>query len=286
MIRSFVNKVTKIFPDKLFICIQYFYHFRKWPNISNPNTFNEKLQWLKLNDRNDAYIEMVDKIEAKNYVGNLIGFQHIIPTIKVWDKAQEITYDQLPDQFVMKCNHDSKSVLICSDKSAFELEKAKEYFKTKLKRNAYWYGREWPYKSVRPKVFIEKYMTDEVDTKDFTDYKFFCFDGYVDCVMISTERLSGNTKFYFFDRKWNLKRLNKLGKEAPDNFTIPKPVRMDEMFEIASQLSKGIPFLRVDLYQSNGQIYFGELTLYPASGYDANLLPETDKYFGDLIKIK
>ena len=135
-----------------------------------------------------------------------------------------------------------------------------------MKRKYYFVHREWPYKNVPRKIICEKFMSDAPGAIDFTDYKFFCFDGYVDCVMVCLERSSGNTKFYFFDEKWELKRLNIRGKNAPEGFTIPKPECMDEMFKIASKLSEGMPFVRVDLYQSNGQVYFGEMTFFPDSG--------------------
>ena len=174
---------------------------------------------------------------------------------------------------------------ICKDKSQLDIPKVKRELRKGLKENYYLSGREWPYKNVPRKIICEKYMKDNADSKDFTDYKFFCFDGYVDCVMVCLDRSSGDTKFYFFDKDWRLKRLNVRGKNAPEDFTIPKPSGMDEMFRIAEELSKGLPFVRVDLYQSDNQIYFGELTFFPDSGFDKNLLPETDQYFGNLIKI-
>ena len=261
--------------------------FGKRLNLDNPQTFNEKLQWLKLYDRNPEYTIMVDKYKVRDYIKEKIGEEYLIPLIGVWDNPDDIDFDALPDKFVLKCNHNSGlGMCICKDKSKLNIENVKSELKKGLAQDYYLTGREWPYKNVPRKISAEKYMTDTSDSSDFTDYKFFCFNGYVDCVMVCLERSSGDTKFYFFDRNWNLKRLNTRGKNAPDGFTISKPSQMDKMFEIAAKLSKGLPFVRIDLYQSNDHIYFGEITFFPDSGFDANLLPETDKYFGNLIHLE
>lgn len=261
--------------------------FGKRLNLDNPQTFNEKLQWLKLYDRNPEYTIMVDKYKVRDYIKEKIGEEYLIPLIGVWDNPDDIDFDALPDKFVLKCNHNSGlGMCICKDKSKLNIENVKSELKKGLAQDYYLTGREWPYKNVPRKIIAEKYMTDTSDSSDFTDYKFFCFNGYVDCVMVCLERSSGDTKFFFFDRNWNLKRLNTRGKNAPDGFTISKPSQMDKMFEIAAKLSKGLPFVRIDLYQSNDHIYFGEITFFPDSGFDANLLPETDKYFGNLIHLE
>ena len=188
---------------------------------------------------------------------------------------------------MLKCTHDSGGLVICRDKSQLDLEAARKKINDSLKVNYYWRNREWPYKNVKPRIIAEKYMTDSPDTADFTDYKFYCFNGYVDCVMCCYERSTGDTKFYFFDENWELKRYNKRGKEAPEGFTMPKPEKMDEMFKLAGKISAdvGAPFLRVDLYNSCGKVYFGELTFFPQSGFERNNLPETENYFGSLIKL-
>lgn len=275
-----------LLPDKLYLKLLFKKRMGKKLDLKNPRTFNEKLQWLKLYDRKPEYTRIVDKYEAKNYIAEKFGEQYVIPTLGVWDKFEDIDFDKLPDKFVLKCTHDSGGISICRDRATFDIEKAREIINHNLSCDFYSFGREWPYKNVPKRIIAEAYMTDTPDSSDFTDYKFFCFDGKVDCVMVCLERSSGDTKFYFFDKEWELKRLNIRGKNAPEGFTIPKPEKMDEMFELAAKMSVGMPFVRVDLYQSNGQIYFGEMTFYPASGFDANLLPETDEYFGDLIKLK
>lgn len=255
-------------------------------DLENPKTFNEKLQWLKLYDRRPEYIRVVDKYLVRDYIREKLGEEYLIPLLGVWDDPDDIDFDALPDRFVLKCNHNSGvGMYICRDKSKMDVEKVKRELRRGLAQDYYLTGREWPYKEVPRKIICEKFMQDSPDATDFTDYKFFCFDGKVDSVMVCLERSSGDTKFYFFDENWELKRLNKRGVEAPEGFTIPKPACMDEMFRIAGELSKGMPYVRVDLYQSNGQIYFGELTFFPDSGFDANILRSTDEYFGKLLKL-
>ena len=280
-------KLLHLLSDKAYLKFGYRAKIGKKLDLQNPQTLNEKLQWLKLYDRKSEYTKMVDKYEAKKYIAEKIGEEYIIPTLGVWDSFDEIDFDKLPDQFVLKCTHDSGGLVICKDKSKFNVEKARKKIKRSLKTNYYLHGREWPYKNVKPRIIAEKYMTDSPESNEFTDYKFYCFNGYVDSVMVCYDRSIGDPKFYFFDKNWELRRYNKRGLEAPEGFTMPKPENMDKMFEIAEELSKdvGAPFLRVDLYNSNKQIYFGELTFFPSSGLDPNRLPETDRYFGDLVKL-
>ena len=284
---SQLKKVLRILPDPIYLRLVYYKNLKKLPDLKHPKTLNEKLQWLKLHDRRKEYSRMVDKVEAKGYVASIIGEEYIIPTLGVWDNVDDIDFDRLPNQFVMKCNHDSHGVIICRDKEKLDIEATREFFRNRLKINGFWYGREWPYKNVKPKILAEEYISDSTDGNDLNDYKFYCFGDYVDSVMVSIERATGNPKFYFFDRDWNLKRYNKRGKEAPADFSIPQPPNTDQMFNIAETLSKAVnaAFLRVDLYNVNGKIYFGELTLYPASGFDGNRLLETDLYFGSLVKL-
>ena len=254
-------------------------------DLQNPKTFNEKLQWLKLYDRKPEYTIIVDKYKVRDYIADKIGEEYLIPLLGVWDDPDDIDFDSLPNKFVLKCNHDSGGLSICSDKNTFDVNIAKIKLKKSLKTNYYYSGREWPYKNVPRKIIAEKYMVDDSNSNEFTDYKFFCFNGYVDCVMVCLDRNSGDTKFYFFDKDWKLKRLNKRGKEAPKGFTIPEPECIDEMFDIASKLSEGFPFVRIDLYQSYGKVYFGEMTFYPDSGFDNNITREADLYLGSLINL-
>lgn len=253
-------------------------------NLNHPQTFSEKLQWLKLHDHNPLYTIMVDKEKAKEYVANIIGSKYIIPTLGVWDKFEDIDFDKLPTQFVLKTTHDSGGVFICKNKEDFDIHAARLKLEKSLKRNFYYQGREWPYKNVPPRIIAEPYLEDS-QTKELRDYKFYCFNGDVDSVMVCVDRAIGDPKFYFFNEKWELLRINKRGKAAPKNFTLQKPAQMNKMFQLAANLSKSIPFVRVDLYYCNEQIYFGEMTFYPQSGFDTNTLPEEAKRRGALIKL-
>ena len=287
MIKRFLWKVTAILPDDIFIKIQYFRFLRKFPDLKNPRTFNEKLQWLKLHDRNPFYTVLVDKYKVREYIAEKIGRQYLIPLLGVWDDPGEIDFDKLPNKFVLKCNHNSGlGMCICKDKTMLNINKVKEDLSKGLRQNYYLTGREWPYKDVNPCIIAEKYI-ENTDLKELVDYKFYCFNGYVDSVMVCIGRSTGVPRFYFFDKNWNLKRYNMCGNAAPRDFSLERPANMDKMFGIAEVLSKEIeaPFVRVDLYNVDGKIYFGEFTFYPDSGFDGNRLPETDLYFGSMVKL-
>ena len=279
---SIVRKLNFLFPDKLYLQICFYLEMGKKLDLRNPKTMNEKLQWLKLYNRKSEYTTMVDKILVKDYVAKIIGEDYIVPLFGVWDTPEQIDFDSLPNQFVLKTNHSggNTGVVIVKDKSKIDREAIKEKLKTSLKSDIYARYREWPYKNVQRKIFAEAYLGD-----DLADYKFYCYNGYADAVMICVDRQIGAPKFYFFDKEWNLKRYNKRGKEAPADFTLPKPDGVDKMFELASVLSKDIPYARVDFYNINGKIYFGEITFFPASGFDKNRLPESDALFGEMIHL-
>ncbi len=283
---AIVKKTNFLYSDAVYLRLVYSLMMKKSLHLKNPVTFNEKLQWLKLYDRNPQYTTMVDKCEAKKYVASVIGDKYIIPTLGVWNRVEEIDFDRLPDKFVLKTTHDGggEGVVICRDKKQFDKQAALSKLSYSMQRDIYALTKEWPYRNVTPRIIAEEYLAD--GHGDLDDYKFFCFDGNVYCVMVCVDRNIGSPKFYFFDRAWSLLRLNKRGKEAPEGFTLPKPRGIDEMFELAGRLSTGIPFVRVDLYNQDGVIWFGEMTFYPASGFDANLLDETDLLLGSMINLK
>lgn len=418
--------IKRVVPDSVYLKLR-FKKIMGYPlDLNNPKTFNEKLQWLKLYNRNPEHTTMVDKFAVKKYIADKIGPEYIIPTLGVWDSFDDIDFDALPDQFVLKCTHDSGGLVICRDKAKLNYKEAKEKIEKSLANNYFYSGREWPYKNVPHRIIAEQYMADNLrdyklfcfngvprmtlvcserftkdglkedfydeswnhldiqrpahgnailhiarpnqyelmkelamklsehipfaridfyeinekvyfgeitfypasgfegfkpeewdlklgewiklptgggyrlnsddcsiiisssfyknkETKALVDYKFFCFDGFAESVMVCTERETGVPKFYFFDKNWNLKRYNIRGKEAPEGFTLPKPDCMDEMFSIAEKLSKGIPYVRVDLYCIDGLTYFGEMTFYPDSGFDVNLLEESDALWGEML---
>ena len=270
--------------DEKYLKLKYRTKMGKKLDLNAPKTLNEKLQWLKLYDRRPEYTVMADKYLVRDYIAEKLGEEYLIPLLGVWDSPDEIDFDALPDQFVLKCNHNSGlGMCICRDKSKLDIAKTKDELRRGLAQDYYLTGREWPYKNIPRKIIAEKFMADE--SEGLIDYKFFCFDGQADCVMVCIDRHINDTKFYFFDKDWKLKRLNVRGKEAPSDFTLRKPECMDKMFRIAEVLSKDLKFARVDLYECNGHIYFGEITFFPDSGFDSNLLVETDNYFGELIKL-
>lgn len=278
-----IRNLASWIPDDIYLKI-LFKSKMKYPlDLANPKTFNTKLQWLKLHDRNPLYTKYVDKYEVRKFISEKIGNKYLIDLLGYWNTFDEIDFNKLPNQFVIKCTHDSQSVVICKDKNMLNIENTRKKIVTALSRNFYCGYREWPYKNVPPKIIAEKYMEDKNGA--FVDYKFFCFNGYVDCVMVCLDRHLNDTKFYFFDSQWKLKRLNIRGKNAPENFSIPKPDCIDEMFSIASILSREIPFVRVDLFECDGKVFFGELTFFHDAGFDGDLLPETDEYFGKLINL-
>lgn len=277
-----VSKLYFLFPERLYLKIRYYLEMGKPLDLDNPKTMNEKLQWLKLYNRKPEYTQMVDKVLAKDYVAKKVGEKYIIPTLGVWNHFNEIDFDKLPDQFVLKTNHSGggDGVVICKEKSKFDRKAAEKKLEYSLRQDISRSLVEWPYRSIKRKILAEMYLGDNP-----IDYKFYCFDGDADVVMMCTERETGHPKFYFFDKDWNLRRLNKRGKEAPEGFTLPKPEGMDEMFSIASKLSEGLPYARIDLYNIEGKIYFGEITFFPSSGFEVNRLYESDLYFGNKIKL-
>lgn len=274
---------NRLISDGLYTRLKFRRNLHRWPNLRNPKTFDEKLCWLKLHHRDPIMSTMVDKADAKEYVADIIGQEYIIPTYGLWDCVEDIDFNSLPEKFVMKGTHDSGRVIVCTDKKQLDRDNARKEMQASLDRDFYAITREWPYKNVPHRIIAEEFL--QQSDGGLTDYKFYCFDGYVDSVMVCLDRHLGDTKFYFFDKDWQLMRLNKRGLSAPEGFTLPRPKNLDKMFEIASILSKGQPFVRVDLYNVDGKIYFGELTFYPNGGTDPNRLPETDRRWGQMVNL-
>lgn len=281
----FMRTLGKLLPDYTFVKLEFLLFMNKRLNLEKPTTFNEKLQWLKLYFRKPELTTMVDKVEAKKYVASKIGTKYIIPTIHVWNNLNEIDLSMMPKQFVLKATNGGggSGVIVCKNKDEIDIKQVKRKLKRALKFSPYDYFREWPYKDITHRIIAEEYIADK--NGELIDYKFTCTNGTAHNVMLCLDRSSGNTKFYFFDKNWNLLRINIRGKNAPNNFSLPKPPNIDKMFEIAAELSKNLPFARIDLYNVDGKIYFGEITFFPNSGFDKNLLPETDLSFGSLIQL-
>lgn len=267
--------------DKFYVKCLYEEHFNKSLNLKNPQTYNEKLQWLKLYDRNPEYTKMVDKYEVKNYVSDIIGEEYVIPTLGVYNNFNEIDFDKLPNQFVIKCTHDSGGIVICKDKNKFNKEEAKNKINKCLKNNFFYAFREWPYKNIKPRIIIEKYMTDESGI-ELKDYKFFCFNGEPKLLFVAIDR-PYDTKFNFYDM--NFKKLP--FKQHYENFDkkVEKPKGFDKMIELSKKLSKNIPHVRVDFYDINGQVFFGEMTFYHFGGIEKFEPEEWDYKIGNMLKL-
>ena len=259
----------------------------KWGRISHPELFSEKQQWLKLHYRNPLYTTMADKYAVKEYVDSILGPGYTIPTIAVYDRAEDIRWETLPDRFVIKCTHDSGGVRICRDKSSFDKEEAVRFLSKRLRLDYSRHKSEWTYKDVPHRIIVEQYLSEgpETDLHGIPDYKFMCFGGKPHSVMVCVDRGIGEVKYYFFDRQWNLLRINEWSAAAPEGFTLPRPGNLDEMFDLAARLSAGIPFVRVDLYSVAGRIWFGEFTFFPKSGLDMDLLPSTDVMYGRMFDL-
>lgn len=254
-------------------------------NLNNPQTFNEKLQWLKLYDRNPLYTTLVDKYRVKKWVADKIGPKYIIPTIGVWNNPDEINFEKLPNQFVLKCNHNSGlGMCICKDKSKLDIKQVKKELAKGLKQDYYLTGREWPYKDVPRKIIAEKYMVDE-KTQELRDYKFFCFNGEPKILFIASDRQNPTeeTKFDFFDMNFN--HLSFTNGHPNSKQKIEKPEKFEQMKKISEILSQHISHVRVDFYEINGQVYFGEMTFSHWSGFVSFNPAEWDKKIGDWLKL-
>jgi len=279
--RLILDKIKQFIPDKIYLKMQYWYHFKKILNLNDPKTFNEKIQWLKLYDRKPEYTQLVDKYEVRKYIKETIGEEYLIPLIGVYDSVDDINWDNLPDKFVLKCTHGSQCNIICNDKTKLDIENSKKKLRKWMNRNWYWYGREWPYKNVKPRIICEKYMVDESGI-ELKDYKYFCFNGKPKIMFVATDR-GIDTRFDFYDMEFNHLPIMQHYKNAVKK--IVKPKAFDEMAKLASQLSKDIPHVRVDFYDINGKVFFGELTFSHFSGFVEFIPNEWDYRIGSMLKL-
>lgn len=268
--------------DRDFVRWEYFSGMGKFPNLDNPTTYNEKLQWLKLNDIHEEYSLMVDKYEAKKIVSKRIGDDFIIPTLGVYNSFDEINFDLLPNQFVLKTTHDSGGVVVCQDKTKLDIKAARKKLETSLRKNYFYEHREYPYKNIKPRIIAEQYMVDESGT-ELKDYKFFCFDGVPKMLLIVSGR-GEDQRQDFYDLDFHL--LPVCRKEHPNSgIKREKPLNWEKMKDIARSLSSGIPHVRVDLYDICGKILFGELTFYSGSGNIPFEPKEWDYKIGEWLKL-
>ena len=289
-LRRYILKILELLapripiPDKMYLHIKYYCRMGKRLNMKNPQTFNEKLQWLKQYGRRPIDTILSDKYAVKDYIAKTVGEEYVIPLLGVWDRVEDIDFDKLPNQFVLKCSHDSGGIVICRDKSNLDIEAARQKLTKGLSHNFYVYSREMAYRDIPRRIIAEEYREDHL-TRELRDYKFFCFDGVPKALFIASDRqVAGEeTKFDFFDMDYNHLPFT---NGHPNAKVLPaKPACFEEMKMLAAKLSKGIPHVRVDLYEADGHVYFGEMTYSHWGGMTPFVPEEWDYTFGSWIKL-
>lgn len=283
---SILRRVSFLFKnDETYLKLLYLFELHQWPDLKYPKTFNEKLQWLKLHDRQPEYTTMVDKYAVKEYVANIIGEEHIIPTLGVWEHFDDIDFNELPNKFVLKTTHGGggTAVVICTDKNNFNLKVAKKILEYSLHEDVFMKWREWPYKNVPRRIIAEKYI-ETTDKNGLVDYKIHCFNGVPKIILVCKNRFKKRPMDEtFFSEKW--KKLD-LYRPTHENPNIDKPAQIQEMLNLAKKLSKNIPFVRIDFYIVDNIVYFGEMTFYPASGLSPFYPNKYNQILGQWLDIK
>ena len=274
-----------LLPDQVYLKIRYRKLFQKTLNLRNPQKFTEKMQWLKLYDRNPLYHQLVDKYDAKPIIANIIGDEYIIKTLGVWERFEDIDFDKLPNQFVLKCTHDSASIVICKDKSKFDPSKYEQNYKNVFLKSDYYHfqNKQWAYKGLKPRIIAEEYIED--DTYDsLSDYKLYCFNGVAKGVYVTINRFT-NLSVSMYDMNWNLMPFEHIHPNRGDRVVRPKNLAL--MKDLAEKIARYIdnPFVRVDFYETNGKVYFGEITFYPEGGMCYFKPEEWDYTFGSWMKL-
>lgn len=285
VIMTLIKKSLRFLPDIVYIKIYYKLRVGRKLNIDAPKTLNEKLQWIKINYRFPLQTVVSDKYAVRDYVKSKIGEEYLIPLLGEWTNFDEIDFEELPEQFVLKCNHDSGGLLICQNRNNLDVAKVKKTFKRCLKSNFYYIGREYQYKNIKPRLICEQFVSNNGKIPE--DYKIYCFNGKADVILVCTDRFKSNShraKYYFFDQNWNFLRYNK-GDDIIDIPNLKCPKNLNMMISIAEKLSEDFIFARIDLYNIDGRIYFGEITLSPNSGFDSDITRNTDELFGEKLKI-
>lgn len=276
---GFYNHLT----DEKYIRRKYRAVFGSEPDLKDPKTFNEKMQWLKLYHRKQRQINMVNKLTVKDAVSQAIGRRHVTETYGAWPSFDRIDFEMLPDAFVLKCTHDSGGIVICRDKNTLDMEAARKKLEKALKTDYYLKSREWPYRYVKPLIMAEEYL-ESGDGGDLKDYKFFCFNGKPEFVLVCADRFNGSgLKENFYDLDWNLMELT---RPAHGNGpAVKRPETLEEMAGYAAMLAKDEPFVRVDFYDVDGRVYFGEVTYFPASGFEPFAPEGWDEKLGSMITL-
>lgn len=273
---NFFNRL----PDREYLCLQYWARLDQKLDLENPQTFNEKIQWLKLYAKKEQYTAMVDKYEVKKIVADKIGQEYLIPTLGVWERFEDIDFDALPDQFVLKCTHDSGGLVIVREKAKMNIASAKKIIESSLKMNYYYHCREWPYKNVKPRIIAEPYMQDG-EKLYLPVYKFLVFDGEPRIIQVIQNDKTKDESIDYFDPDWNVLPLR---QNFPNSKVLPeKPERLEEMLDLARKLGADMPVIRVDLYEINKKIYFSEFTFYSDGGFAPFYPEEWDQKLGEMI---
>lgn len=275
--KGFYKKIS----DEEFSKRKFKYIFDRDLDLKNPVTYNEKIQWLKLNDRKEIYTTLVDKYSVREEIKKIIGDKYLIPLLGVWENANDIEFDKLPNQFVLKCTHNSgKGMCVCTNKKNLNIKKTIKKLNLGLKENYYLKSREWPYKNVKPRIIAEQFIGENNRTPN--DFKFFIIEGKIECIMICSDRDTNKTNFSFYDKDWNRYSNEQNEKE------FSKPEMLSEMIQVTNRIAEKLPKIhtfRVDLYNTKGKIYFGEITLYNDGGFDDDITEETDRMMGSKVKL-
>lgn len=270
--------------DELYLKTCYLLATRRVLHLNNPQTFTEKLQWLKLHDRNPRYTQLVDKFEVKSYISGLIGDKYVIPTYGVWEDFEEIDFDKLPEQFVLKCTHDSGGLVICKDKAQLDLISAKTKISNSLRNNFYLEGREYQYKDVKPRIIAEKYLEQE-NGESLKDYKVLCFNGKAKLIEYHSDRFTSHHTQDFYDIKWNKTSISQGGKDSVSDYVVDAPKHLKEMINYSELITKEMAHCRVDWYEVGENLYFSEITFYDSSGFDRMDRDEDELMLGNWINI-
>lgn len=279
-----LRQFAPVLSDKIYLQLFYYIKFGKNLNLKEPKTFNEKLQWLKLYNRKDIFTIMVDKLKAKEWAASIIGSKYIIPTLAIWNKPEEVDITVLPNQFIIKPNHNSGvGITICKDKNTCNVKEIISKLQDAFKHNYYIYNREWPYKNINRKIFAEKLLIDQ-SGDDLKDYNFFCFNGIPKFLKVDINRFHGHRANYY-NMNWELQPFGEIDYPSNPDIEVEKPANFNEMIFLAQKLSNGLPFLRVDFYSVNGKTFFGECTFFPASGTGEWYPEGIDRKLGELINL-
>ena len=284
--RNFIMRVLRFIPTPIYISLYYWAATGKWPDLKHPTYFNEKLQWMKIHEDYTKYRDYADKIKVRDIIEEKIGDGYMFPMLGKWKSFDEIDFDSLPEEFVLKCNHDSGSVKVIRNKSALtdkDIESLRKFYNSRLKQDFYGYGREPCYKGIDRYVFAEEFMKDPSgDEGGIKDYKFFCFNGKPEIMFIATDRAT-DVKFDFFDMDFNHLDITNIHPQSGK--VIEKPEKFDEMKALAEKLSEGIKFVRIDLFELGGKIYFSEFTFFHGGGFNRFYPVEWETKLGNLIDI-